>query len=691
VWKSSIWGRTVSPTEATLFPERKSRVIAGIFAGAVSLYLFFHPPLFSEEPNAMFFFREGSASLQRKDYRAAVHNFRIALEKNPRFARASLGLAQAYFELGDNARAEENFRLTLTLERESKEAMTGLARVLSSTSRYDEALELLRKAAATDPGGAEINFAFGELYQKWGKNNLAVSYYEKVLRASPSHIPSLLGLAELYAQSGRYDMAERYVSQASRIDSVRPEIHLARGRIRLGMALASTDDAERIGFLDSAYGSFRTCLELSPQNYEAQKRMIWISLYRNRANESLGLVRDLLTRDPANPEMNYMMGSLIRILARNPGQLRSSIQYLAKTVELTPADSLARFSLEDVALELASDSTLASQRRNLADYHFTRYRFYASQNRPDQMNAHLKRVLQLRPDFLPAVSEQLEYERRAGNYEKFMYLLSVMRRMNPDNVRIRNRLEEALREKNQSLAYRENLLSPEVFGEDGTYRRTPTMVYIFDFRPEDPFPYHPDAPERLASALAFQLRGAGRIRAVDDELRRKVQTAIRSSMGSRDFYSYGVYFSPENLSFLEEHENDDLRIDYIVHGSFRARNGGYQVSYEITEKGSGRRIDRFSIDGEGRDAMQEIAIRAARRLSNLPFYGRVVKLRSGNVFINLGKIDGIEKDAVFNVMRNRSSTGTIKVLESSTYISRCAVTDSDFDRLNVGDTVILRR
>ncbi len=643
-----------------------------------------------QEKNALFYFNQGQSLLEKKDYRSAVFSFRTALERNPRFSRAALGAARCYFFLGDMERSRENYEVVLRLENKNIEAMTGLARVLVRSGRVDRALEYLKEVSSVDPGNTENNFAFGEMYLLTGRRNLALSYFEKVIRNSPAHIPSLLGLARLSAENGRFDDADRYVRKARQIDPIRADVHSAAGQIHLSQALLSNDENEKISHLDLAYDAFRTVLQLDPQNLDAEKRIIWISLYRNHIDECIHSVESMLARYPDNAQFNYFMGNLVRL--RSPAQSRNGIGFMRKAVQLDSSDSFARFGLEESLRDFSGDASLSSLRGELANYHLARMRYYASINRADHVVTHLNRSIAIDSDNQNTLRQLMDLDRRNGNYESFMKNLLKLRRLNPDDARLRNLLEYALREKNKSLPYRENLLSPEVSPQDATFQRTPTRIFIYDFRPSDPFPYNPDSPGLIASALAFQLRITGRIKPVTDEFNSAVRRSIRRSNSSSSLYSYGVYYTAENISLLEDQENNVNQSAYVIHGSFQSGPTGYTINYEAMEKNSGRRVDIFSLSASGTDAIYELSIRAAARLTQmLPYGGKIIKIRPGEIFINLGRIDSVQRGDKLIVSRLNNETPVLRVEEVSMYVSRCVTVGADWNLFLNGDAVRIKK
>jgi len=182
-------------------------------------------------------------------FQKAVEYFNHAIEKDPSFALAYSGLADAHTLLvlyGENpegmteakAAAERALQLDGTLA----EAHTSLAAVkilqdwdwkgaerefhraldlnpnfaqahhwygnllLGPEGRHDEAIAELRRAQELDPLSVIINADTGFAYYLAGHYDQALGIYQNVLVANPNFVPVHFYLAQYYRQTGQYDL-----------------------------------------------------------------------------------------------------------------------------------------------------------------------------------------------------------------------------------------------------------------------------------------------------------------------------------------------------------------------------------------------------------------------------------------------------------------------------------------------------
>lgn len=654
-------------------------LLLGLFAPAADAWA---------QRNALFYIREGERAVAARDYRTAVHQYRLALERNPASAQAHAGAALAYYSLGDYGRAREHYARATELDAGFRAARIGLGLSLIRMGRFADAETQLAKVRSADPANPDNNFAYGLLHYHRGNRRLAEQFFERTLRLKPAHTAALIELARLKADDNRFDLAEEYLRRARLIEPGRSDLASVQGHILLRQAFAADSDAERADRLNSAAEAFETALRLTPDDFAVERQLAVIELYRNRPEQALMRAESALEANPDDGELQYLAGALAARGGAN--QAQRAAQHLERALESNPSDGMARLSLEELAIGFPDVfPAQGALRRRLAQFRFERALRAESSRRMDLFEAHLRRALQLNPMHERALRYELDRLRRAGAYEGFIAALTRMRRMRPDDLNLRTRLEVALEERRRYMAYRENLIAPEADPDNANYARTPARIFVFDLRPEESFPRFPDGPDRLARALQFELGRSGRLRAVDPRLRELALASAREVSSQPGIYAYGVYYRPEHLGRIEEAERrSGLGADYIVAGSFRSVQDGLRVQLDLIDKATASRLDRFTIEASGRDAVTEIMIKAYRRLlEKIPVRGKVIRISGDRVFINIGAADGVKPGDQFRAQRNGAERGLLKVVETSAYAARCEAVNGDPDRLDAGDAL----
>jgi TolB-like protein/DNA-binding winged helix-turn-helix (wHTH) protein len=193
-------------------------------------------------------------------FRKAVDYFDQATEKDPNFALAYSGLADAYTLLvlnGENpaklgeakaaaekaialnpnlaeahtslgaihvlhdwdwAGAEREFQRAIELNPNSAQAHHWYGNLLlGPEGRHDEAIAELQRAQQLNPLSLIIGADVGFAYYLAGRYDLALQTYERVVAADPNFIPVHFYLGKYYEQMGKYDLWEKEVVLDSRL------------------------------------------------------------------------------------------------------------------------------------------------------------------------------------------------------------------------------------------------------------------------------------------------------------------------------------------------------------------------------------------------------------------------------------------------------------------------------------------
>jgi tetratricopeptide (TPR) repeat protein len=180
------------------------------------------------------------AELRHKDAEPAkeLDVFARGLAAYPDDAALLYARALSWERRDDIPRAEADFRRILVAEPDNVNALNALGYTLADrTTRYAEALELIDRARAAEPGSAAIIDSYGWVLYRLGRNAEALTELRRAfaLQKDPE-IASHLG--ELLWVMGQKDEARRYFDEARKLD---PENRA------LKRALEKTGAMERTG------------------------------------------------------------------------------------------------------------------------------------------------------------------------------------------------------------------------------------------------------------------------------------------------------------------------------------------------------------------------------------------------------------------------------------------------------------
>ena len=263
----------------------------------------------------------------------AIEYFNTAIETDPDFAVAYIGLADAYLTLGANflgglsndesnalaepplnqalvlgptsgeayailgllrqqqgnvQAAEQAYARAIQLQPNSARAFRLYGRLRSRQGRNEEAMELLQKSLSLDPFSAGVNFDVGRLYDVSGQFDEALAWYLTVLEIEPDHAFSYVYIAAIHLLVyGRADDSLVWYQKAARNDALSPSLQSAQ-------AIAYLE----LGDPDSAKEWVDRGLELEARAFWPLWTSVLHSLYTGDHTAAQAEARKLLELDP---------------------------------------------------------------------------------------------------------------------------------------------------------------------------------------------------------------------------------------------------------------------------------------------------------------------------------------------------------------------------------------------------------
>jgi TolB-like protein/DNA-binding winged helix-turn-helix (wHTH) protein/lipoprotein NlpI len=151
------------------------------------------------------------------DIQAAIGYFKRAIEKDPAYAIAYAGLADAYIALGNPVRgghaqetlsdAKDAASKALELDRSLPEAHFSLAQTLEYDWNWSEAEKEFKLALELNPNYAAAHLEYGRFLQAIGRNDEAMTQMNYAMEVDPSGVRTKVVVAWVIWASREYDLA----------------------------------------------------------------------------------------------------------------------------------------------------------------------------------------------------------------------------------------------------------------------------------------------------------------------------------------------------------------------------------------------------------------------------------------------------------------------------------------------------
>jgi eukaryotic-like serine/threonine-protein kinase len=296
----------------------------------------------------------------------AITNYRAALARDPSFARAWAGLADAYslmdHTLGVTTLAPaETYRLArqaanraLELEPASAEALAALGHIEVHQGEFESAERNLRRATELNPSSATARLWFALLFRTLGRNEESVEQFRRAREADPlSHHVHTVGSTSLWTV-GEYGLAAEFARGAI---SLAPDVSINYYSLARGLAFAGRNaEAER---------ALEDAISLARPTAPGAERALVLAVM-GRRDEAVEILRVI---DQKPVEMLEPLESPIRTFRAwaAVGDLDKAAEWLTRSIEANPYYARVNIGLppHPVFQTFLADSRYHEARRRL--------------------------------------------------------------------------------------------------------------------------------------------------------------------------------------------------------------------------------------------------------------------------------------------------------------------------------------
>ncbi len=182
-------------------------------------------------------------------------------------------LATIYYNRGQFNKAIKTFKKALEIDPHYSDAAVGLSIILNDLGRYDEAKKIFadaqsiidRKKSPVVNNQIEEKFAskhieLGDLYLQYKRYDAALEQYQKAQSLTKNKIDVAMLIVECFVQSGQKDKAIRELKVLLQMNN-----KLIQPRLKLGLVLYNSN------MIAEAVDQWENVLRLEPRNEEAHR------------------------------------------------------------------------------------------------------------------------------------------------------------------------------------------------------------------------------------------------------------------------------------------------------------------------------------------------------------------------------------------------------------------------------------
>ncbi|MDR0322584.1 MAG: tetratricopeptide repeat protein [Treponema sp.] len=603
------------------------------------------------------YYERGRNYMADENWYSAVEAFLECVRLNPAHAEGTAAIAECYYELAEFDEALSWVRKARQLARTNMSVANLEVFSLIALGQLDTASARVSEILAVEPYNREALFAAGELDIARNRPSEALLRYRDAVRRYPDDRRLLISLALVTLSLGDGDTALTYINSALtqhpgdyRVFYYAAYIYSMNNRVTDAIRYAERSLYYKPGHEPSQ--SLMATLRYRNGEYEEAARICDVSIASNRQDMSAWYLKGL---------------SFIRL-----GRTAEAITVLSTAISINENDEFIRAILEEA---LISSTALEDQRRaRFATWHFNKARNFRQRNLIEQALFEYRRGLRLNP-FSADRREYAELLRLQGYPARYLEELYFLQ---DQGVTDRN-LTDAVEAYNSLLSnalFRQWQVNPVDVAERHW------KIAIFSLAGQSSF-LHADAGTVAAGVVRELLVHDRNITPMNLETRQAT-----FSQGFRQARENGAdYFM---LVSVTENERDiSIKAEVFV-----GRTGSPAGTFYTYRTGT----DRL------RDASRGIITQLS---SSMPARGRLLIRRQGQALINKGRADGIQLNAVYDVVkRGRPQTaneGLALLYSNDELVGRLTITSVDeeiaigtlarngfFDRIEPGDEIIFQ-
>ncbi len=608
-------------------------------------------PLAAQSP--IDFYNTGYRSMASGDYFTALDNYKKALEINPSYTDALLGISRTYFLLQEYEEALDYSRLALKGSERRIDAINLQGRIYLGLSDLEKASEMFNLVQSIEPNNMTAAYGLAEIAVFRGNYKEGSSLFEKSLAVNPDSRRALLSLVVLADKMGDAGKAEQYLESAL--------AYYPQDRVVLNEAIRHYVDGRR---WDQAEALARQLVALEPENRDTNLTLGHIYTNTGDFDQAVHYFQESIKNEQENPMLWFYLGRAFLGLGRHEEAL-----LCFQTVNLlNPQDEVARLTAENLLMSyypLNHDQRVAA-----AAWHFEKGRSYKASFQYDKAFDEYRRGRLLAPLDLDGWWQYAGILNAMGQGNRYREELEALHREEYANLEF-NRLYELVMSS-------EDLSFPRVWETPVIQRNSNINLALFIDKSASDL-YH------TGSEMDF-------IRYLGDTLMRNSGLSIDEQKvleSSSDAFSAGRNGNSDFYALLSVSEKErSIRINCRL---FLSRTGNEITSFDLLRSGNMR--------------VSEIIRKAAEELEQrLPVKGYLAGIDGDRVLVNLGTMNNVEAEMSFVLLRQGTGRwldrepyrdyqpedvlGTVTIEETQEkYSIGILQRNSPFDLVNAGDEI----
>lgn len=277
--------------------------------------------------------RNAQEFLKKNEPRAALIEFKNALQKNPQNRDARWGLGNLYLDIGNGVAAEKELRRAEELGVARDAAWPALARALLIQRRYDAVIEMCAGTGIAElDASAEGSAVCAEAWANSGQQDLALRAIQRAIELDRNALSVLRSAVRVSVAANNVAAAQDWVRAALERGPDDPESWLLLG----DLAFVGSRHEEAVRAYEKVIVLDQRALTTA-RSLRARIGLVFSLLSTNRDDVALPHIEALLKANPRYFLFNYLRG----LAAFKKADYPSALDFLQRSVKDSRIDSPA--------------------------------------------------------------------------------------------------------------------------------------------------------------------------------------------------------------------------------------------------------------------------------------------------------------------------------------------------------------
>lgn len=614
--------------------------------------------------SAVDLFESGKVLQAKMDYYGAVECYQEALTLNPNYALAWLNMAVCSYYLGQYELATSYLEKAQKFSGNDTKIQNLKGFICIATGDIKAARDTFNEILKKTPNDVDARFGLAELDLYDGKLSGAQKLYEDALRRYSTSKKALLSLALLSSENKDFNTAEKYISVALQHHNDDAEVHYMAAYLFC-----------QKGDFAIAESQVRSAIHLNNDYTKAYELLAQILFSQQRYTDVIDVCMFLLSRDRTLSTVWYLNG----LALEKSGKIEDAITNYQTGLDIAPEDEVMRSSLE--LLVLNNLSIEDPRRATWSSFHTAKAR--DAMRRFDSVRARYEynRALALNPYDIEARKDYNQILRGDGNYELYLEQLKFLK----------------------DHGVKANISQYDATIANDTLEAIESMMTYSLSRKWNVDPFYLDK-NRWNIGIYYL---AGDVQLLHPELSRVtcgmlVQIFNQVSEVTLLEHRNSVKNAAEAFAISRKNKQD-----FFIVISVDENTREITLNAKIYNGATGVQCNEYTVFRTGNNRYSNVMVRLRNNLiSELPTRGKILSRKGQDVLLDLGKVDGVIPECVFDVVKAgyvkisdkdnkityqpNSVLGQVKITQVGEEVSEGVFLQKGFyDRQNLGDEVVL--